>query len=128
MGATQSSAKEVDNKKGAVAAGHAVRMDSAGVISVDDGALLGISLGKDLSDIGRTAVCRKGLKVPVALTAEFTPAVGAQVSISDTTGKAIAAGGGATAVNAVYVSGVLTGIAEDGSEIDVALIDFPGGL
>jgi hypothetical protein len=58
----------------------------------------------------------------------FTPTLGAQVNISDTTGFGAAAGAGATGVNATYASGLLTGIMEDGTEENVALIDMPGGL
>lgn len=130
LGSTQSSAKEVDNRKGVIAAGLAVRLksDDTIVVTAADGNLLGISLGRSLSDTSRTAICRKGLSVPILLTDAFTPTIGAQVNISDTTGKAAASGGGATAVNAVYASGVLTGVNEDGASVNVALIDFPGGL
>lgn len=130
MGATQSSFKNVDNRAGAIAAGLAVRLksDDTIVITAADGSLLGISLGKSLSDTDRTAVVRKGTRVPILLTSAFTPTIGAQVNISDTTGKAIASGGGATGVNATYVSGILTGLLEDGTTDNVALIDFPGGL
>ena len=128
MGSTQSSFKNVDNRAGVIAAGLAVKLTSGDAISLTTGSYLGVSLGKSLSDTSRTAICRKGARVPVLLTAEFTPAIGAQVNFSDTTGAAIASGGGATAVNAVYVSGVLTGILEDGTTASVALIDFPGGL
>lgn len=130
MGTTQSNIKEVDNRKGSIAAGLGVRLKSDGTISVAkaDGSLLGISLGKDLSDTGRTAICRKGLGVAVKLASGFTPTIGAQVALSDTTGEAKAyTGTGDTYVNAVYKA-VLTGILEDGTEAPVALIDFPGGL
>lgn len=134
MGSTRSSFKNVDNRLGSIAAGLAVRLKSDDTISLAkaDGNLLGISLGRDLTDTTtvRTAVVRKGTQVPIQLTAAFTPTIGAQVNISDTTGKAIAAGAGATGVNAIYVSGALTQIAEDGTETasTVALIDMPGGL
>jgi hypothetical protein len=132
MGSTVSSFKNVDNRKGNIAAGLAVRLKSDDTISVAaaDGNLLGVSLGKDLSNIGRTAVVRKGVGVPLQITAAFTPVIGAQVHISDTTGKGIASGAGATGVNAVYTSGALTMIAEDGTETAaaVALISMPGGL
>jgi hypothetical protein len=130
LGATRSTMKVVTNAAGTIAAGTIVRQKSDGTISVAkaDGSPLGISIGKDLSDISRTAICRAGLQVPVLLTAAFTPTLGAQVVISDTTGLAIAAGAGATAVNAVYASAVLTGVKEDGTEANVALIDFAGGL
>jgi hypothetical protein len=140
MGATQSSLKEVSNHKGEIEAGLAVHLKSDDTLSVAkaDGGLLGISLGKDLSDIARTAIVRKGLRVPLKLTAGFNPTIGAVVSIDDTTGAGNAAGGGKTAVNAVYASGRLGGsgatggVAEgatgDTGSVGVALIDFPGGL
>lgn len=140
MGATGSSVKEVSNYKGSIEAGLAVRLKSDNTISVAaaDGELLGISLGKDLSDIGRTAVCRKGLRVPVKLGSGFNPTIGAQVHISDTTGEAVTSGAGATGVNAVYATGRLGGSGQTGGvaegasvptgTIGVALIDFPGGL
>lgn len=132
MGASRSNIKEVDNRAGSIAAGLIVRLKSDNTISIAsaDGLPLGISLGRSLSDTSRTAICRKGLSVPVVLTNGFTPTIGAQVNISDTTGKAIASGAGATAMNAVYASSTLTGIDEDGSALadGCALIDMPGGL
>lgn len=132
LGATRSNIKEVDNRKGSIAAGLVVRLKSDDSLSVAkaDGSILGMSLGKDLSNIGRTAICRKGLGVPVKLADGFTtPAIGGQVAIVDASGEARAyTGTGDTYVNAQYVSGMLTGIDEDGSEVNVALVDFPGGL
>lgn len=133
MGSTQSSVKEIDNRAGVIAAGLAVRLKSDGTITtaLADGALLGISMGRSLSDTSRTAIARKGLRVPVILTNGFTPTIGAQVAISDTTGKAKAyTGSGDSYVNAVYVTSVLTGVDEDGSNLadGCALVDFPGGL
>jgi hypothetical protein len=130
LGTTQSNIREVDNRKGTIAAGLAVRLKSDETVSflAADGSLLGISLGKSLSDTGRTAICRKGLRVPVVLGGGLTPVIGAQVHLSDTTGAAVAAGAGATGVNATYSSGVLTGLAEDGTTVSCAFIDMPGGL
>lgn len=132
MGSTRSSVKEVDNRAGTIAAGLAVRLKSDDTISIAaaDGSLLGISLGGPLvSGQSRTAIVRKGLAVPMQLTDAFTPVIGAQVHISDTTGKAGTAGGGFTGVNATYASAEIVGIGEDGStEYQIALIDFPGGL
>lgn len=132
MGNVRSSFKNVDNRAGSIEAGLIVRLKSDNTISIAsaDGLPLGISLGKSLSDTGRTAIVRKGSEVPVLLTAEFTPTIGAQVHISDTTGKAIASGAGATGMNATYITGALTAIKEDGTEVAsaVALIDMPGGL
>jgi hypothetical protein len=130
LGSTKSSFRTVDNMKGTIQAGVAVRLKNDGTISTAsaDGALLGISCGKDLSDIGRTNIVRRGTGVPILLTAELTPVIGAQVHISNTTGLAAASGGGATGVNAVYTTAVLTGVKEDGTTANVAFIDFPGGL
>lgn len=135
MGITTSNIKAVDNKAGAVAtfkAGVACRLKSDDTLSLAkaDGELLGISLGRSLSDTQRVAICRKGLGVPILLTNGFTPTIGAQVNISDTTGLAGAAGAGFTAVNAVYVSSTLTAYDEDQAAIadGAALIDFAGGL
>jgi hypothetical protein len=131
MGSSRSSVKEVDNRKGTIAAGLRVCLKSDDTITtaIADGAALGISMGGPLvKDLARTAIARKALALPIQLTADFTPVIGAQVNISDTTGKAGTAGGGFTAVNAVYASGVLTGVMEDASEVSVALIDFIGGL
>jgi hypothetical protein len=60
-------------------------------------------------------------------SADFV-AIGAKAYFSDTTGKADDKNSGATISDAVYVSGVLTGIDEDGAEVACALIDMPGGL
>lgn len=54
--------------------------------------------------------------------------IGAPVYFSDTTGKADDPNSNATLSNAVYVSGLMTGIAEDGSEVLAAIIDMAGGL
>lgn len=129
MGAGTSSAKEVDNRKGSIEAGLVVQLKSDDTIAVTGGTDIGLSLGKDLSDIGRTAIARKGLALPIKLASGFTPAIGAQVAVSDTTGEAKAyTGTGDRYVNAVYKSAVLSGITEAGATINVALIDFPGGL
>ena len=130
LGAILKSFRLVDNYVGSLQAGVIARQKSDGTITTAaaDGLPLGISLGKDLSDGTRMHVCRSGLAVPILLTAAFTPTIGAQVHISDTTGLAIASGAGATGMNAVYKSGVLTGIKEDGTTANVALIDMQGGL
>lgn len=130
LGNVPSSVKEIDNRKGTIAAGTAVRLKSDDTISVAkaDGSLLGISCGQDLALAGRTAIVRKGLSVPILLTAAFTPVIGAQVHISDSTGLAAASGAGATAVNAKYVTSTKTGKTEAGVDANVALIDFEGGL
>lgn len=132
MGNVTSTFKNIDNKAGVIEAGLIVRLKSDDSISIAaaDGSPLGISCGKSLSDTSRTAIVRKGSQVPILLTAAFTPVIGAQVHISDTTGKAGTAGAGFTGMNATYVSGALTAVKEDGSEVasGAALIDMPGGL
>ena len=54
--------------------------------------------------------------------------IGANVYISDTTGKADDPNSGATVSNAIYVSGLKTGINEAGDEVACVLIDMAGGL
>jgi hypothetical protein len=126
LGATRSTYKHVENMNGSIAAGTLVRLKSDGTLSVAsaDGSMLGVSLGKDLGERGRTAIVKKGSDVPVLLTAAFTPTIGAKVTFSDTTGLAASSG---TASNATYTA-LKTGIAEDGSEVNIALIDMSGGL
>lgn len=53
---------------------------------------------------------------------------GEKVYFSDTSGKADDPNSAATISNAVYTSGVLTGIDESGTEVYAALVDMPGGL
>jgi hypothetical protein len=129
LGNVQSSFKEIDNRAGVVGAGLAVYLHSPATINTvaSGGGLLGVSVGKSLSDTSRTAVCRKGLLVPILLTTGLTPVIGAQVQISTTTGMAVASG---TAVNAVYRSAVLACVDEAGDAVadGCALIDFQGGL
>lgn len=132
LGSHGSNVLESDNWAGDASvhkAGLCVHLDSDGDLDLAaaEGAKLGISLGKSLSDTNRISVARKGKKIPVLLTNGFTPTVGAQVQISTTTGKAVSSG---TAVNAVYVSSTLTAYDEDGAAIadGAAYIDFIGGL
>ncbi len=53
---------------------------------------------------------------------------GSKVYFSDTTGKADDSKSNATISDAIYASGLLTGINESGVEVLCALVDFPGGL
>lgn len=131
MGVVTKSGATIDNLPGNIVAGRAVSKDSDGNLSlaVSAGPRIGISLGKDGSSAGRTAVVRKGLGVPLEVTSGFTPTIGAQVTVSDTTGMAAGSG---TAINATYASAEKSagGLAEDGVSVavDVVLIDFPGGV
>ncbi len=133
LGSTQTSFKVVDNHKGTKAAGTAVRLKNDDTLSTTstDGSLLGVSLGRSMSDDGYVSIVRKGTRVPLLLEDGFTAVIGAAVHISNSTGKGMASGGGATATAATYVSANLPegGIDEDGNAVDdVALIDFPGGF
>lgn len=136
LGTTQSSFKTVDNVPGVIAAGKVAHAKSDGTytLAVADGVAVGVSLGRDLSDIGRSSIVRRGTGVPIILTAGLDPVIGAQVHIDDTLGIAKASGGGATGVNAIYATGraggtgVNNGLDEDGNAVGVAIIDFPGGL
>ncbi len=129
LGNVTSSHKEIDNRAGVVGAGLATYLHSDSTIDTvaASGALLGVSVGKSQSDTSRSAICRKGLSVPILLTAALTPVIGTQVQISTTTGKAVASG---TAVNAIYKSAVLACVDEAGDAVTdgCALIDFQGGL
>lgn len=131
LGTTQSSFKQVDNVAGdpaTLAAGLVLHAKSDGThtLAVADGAAVGVSLGRSLSNTKRVPMVRRGIRVPVQLQTAFTPVIGAQVQVHATSGKAVESGG--TAVNAIYASGALTGKDEDGNDVNVALIDFPGGL
>lgn len=226
MGAVGSSDHDVScepSDPASFPAGRAVRRASTGALSLSSGAgqLIGVSLGRSLSDTKKTAVCRVGNKVPmelagwaflvkadltfftkrnVAVAIEFLDTgsagaeeasvtgddedgyvislsmedgvstatqckaaldaeedvaalidtlisgtagtaqvdfaeddidgvisvVGVAARVSNTTGKAVNAAG--TLTGASWASGVLTGVAEDASEIPAALLDMGGGL
>jgi hypothetical protein len=133
LGTTQSSFKKVDNVPGTIEAGLVVCQDDDGTYDVTSasGATVGVSLGASLSGHDRMALCREGLLVPIQV-GSGTPVIGAQVAVSNTTGKTVDyTGSGDRYVNAVYESVKLTngGIKEDGTTLcDIALISFPGGL
>lgn len=143
LGATNSSARDVsrhDSDPDTFKAGLAVRLASTGALVLEkaSGELIGVSLGKDLSDIKKTAVARTGLGVPIQITGageeedDYSYAViGEPVWIDDATGKANVEDDGdvtTTISAAVYASGVLDGVAEDGTLVKCILIDMPGGL
>jgi hypothetical protein len=227
MGSTQSSDRDASvfpSDPASFPAGRAVRLADDGTLSTTlaDGGLVGVSLGRSLSDTKKTAVCRDGNRVPIELAKYLVKAqltftlkrkvavaielldtetagaetvtvtgdddagylisvgmdsttstttqikaaldgepdalalietkiasgqgatavtafasddidtmaqavIGAVVRVSDVTGKAVPAGIG-SATGACYASGALTGIQEDATEIDVAVIDMAGGL
>jgi len=132
MGSTRSNVREVDNNPSDPAtfkAGLFVNLASTGLLTLtrSAGSALGVSLGRSLSNTKKTAVCRKGLGVPVLLDNGFEPTIGAQVQVHATSGLAVASG---TGVNAVYASGKMSAQDEDGVAIadGAAYIDFQGGL
>ncbi len=133
MGTTRSSFKVVENVIGTIEAGLVVCADDDGTYDVTSasGSTVGISLGKDLANTNRFALCREGLGVPVQW-GSGTPVIGAQVAVSNTTGKTVDyTGSGDRYVNAYYVTGKLTsgGLDESGGNaVHVSIIDFPGGL
>lgn len=140
LGATGSSARDVschDSDPATFPAGLAVSLASTGGLSVAkaDGMRIGVSLGKSLSDTKKTAVARTGEAIPIQLTDDSDDYAyvvkGAKVYIDDVSGKANIADTGdvtTTISDAIYVSGPLDGVAEDGTTVKVALIDMPGGL
>jgi hypothetical protein len=133
MGTTRSSFKVVDNVPGTHEAGLFITRDDDGTydVTTSTGSRVGVSLGASLSGHDRFALCREGLNVPVQV-GSGTPVVGAQVAVSNTTGKTVDyTGSGDSYVNAVYVTAKITngGIKEDGTTlVDIAFIDFQGGL
>lgn len=115
-------------------AGLAVRRSSTGALSLTSGSLIGISLGRSLSDHSFTSVARSGSLIPVLLAPDTEAAEGAELDFVvigslaefDTDGKACVDG---TATQAIYVSGPIKGIDPvTKAEVDCALVDFPGGL
>ena len=140
LGTTKGPGKPtVTNHKGAavIAAGIAVRLKSDDTPAIATGSgvgeLIGISLGRDLSDTGRTAVCRAGLGVPLKIASGVTPAPGETVYIVNATGEGHnSADAARTATAAVYASEKLTtgGMAEGESSgsVDFAYVDMVGGL
>lgn len=139
LGVTQSSDKAgtttYPSDPASFPAGTAVRLDSGGLLTVIKGSnqWVGISLGKSLSDSKKTTVLRAGSRVPIRLADDGNSYAyvvkGASVHIDDASGIATAsAETGTTLSNAVFVSDVLSGIAEDGTDVPVALVDMVGGL
>ncbi len=130
MGSTNSSFKTVNPVAGPIAAGLAVVLasDNSTSTTLASGGLIGVSLGKDLSNTNLVPVVRRGTGIPILLQSNaVNPVIGAPVYLHATSGKADSSG---TLVNATYASGELDAVLEDGSIVTdgCALIDFPGGL
>lgn len=140
LGTTQSSAKDIavyNNDPASFPAGLAVRLASTGLLALAkaSGMLVGISLGKSLSDTKKTAVVRSGDLVPIQLTDDEDDyayvVIGEKVWVDDVSGKANIEDDEnvtTTITDAVYVSGPLDGINEAGQVVKVAMVSMPGGL
>lgn len=114
-------------------AGLAVRLSTAGLLTLTGTTWAGISLGRSLSDHKKTTVLRAGSRVPLLLTDDSAgyayAVVGGKVDIDDATGMGVAAGSGTTTSDAVFVSGALDAVLEDGTVAGkAAYIDMIGGL
>lgn len=87
MGTTRSVIRDVTFEKADPAtfvAGVAVRRKADGGLQIEDdltAALIGISLGADLADTAKTAVCRAGLGIPLRLREQ--PYAAGDVTITD---------------------------------------------
>lgn len=110
-------------------AGLVVRRSSTGELSLSSGEIVGVSLGRSLSDTKKTSVARAGNLIPIQITDETGFAyvgIGKPVEVSATTGKAVS---DEVATGAIFVSGPMKGIDPiTKAEIDVALVDMGGGL
>lgn len=115
MGNVATTFKHIENFAGEVEAGLVCYLKSDGTVSNSsaDGSAIGVSCGKPLDGTKRTTVVRSGTSVPFLLNGA-SPTVGGQVA----------------GFNAIYGTGPLTAMKEDGTEAagEVALIDMPGGL
>lgn len=71
LGTTKSNEKDVSMENGDPATfepGLVCRRNTDDTLSLTTGEIIGVSLGKDLSDVAKTSVCRTGYKVPIQLT------------------------------------------------------------
>lgn len=112
VGTNDRLASDFNSDPASFPAGVAVREKSDGTLSLasTDGQLVGVSLGRSLSDTKRTSVCRTGNRVP--LTMEDS-GVKASVVKGDLTFTAVAKG---VAGNSITIAMLDTAVA-DGSEV-----------
>lgn len=126
LGATQSSERDITCENADPAtfkAGLAVRRASDGGLSLSSGGLIGVSLGRSLSDTTKTAVARTGLRVPVQLTDE---GVAAALTQEDLTFKARQKGSEGDTISIALVTGGTAGaevVTVDGLDIEVEIED-----
>jgi len=87
-------------------------------------ALISAAIDEGDEDAAQTAFAEDNL----ASGADSYPyaVIGGAVEVGPSTGKAVSTGG--TATGAIYVTGEMTGVNMDGTEVAVALVDMPGGL
>ena len=128
LGATQSSERDItceDADPATFKAGLAVRRASDGKLSLSSGGLIGVSLGRSLSDTVKTAVARTGLRVPVQLTDE---GVAAALTEEDLTFTARQKGVEGNDISIALVTGGTAGaevVTVDGLDIEV---EIEGGV
>lgn len=104
-------------------AGLAVRKASTGDISLSSGGLIGISLGRSLSDTKKTSVCRVGNFIPIQLTDE---GVFATLEEGDLTFTAVEKGVDGNSITIALVDGGTAGDEEvevTGTDIVVSMDD-----
>lgn len=87
-------------------------------------ALISATIDEGDEDAAQTAFVKDALENGVASYPYAVP--GAAVEVGSSSGKAVSTGG--TATGAIYVTGEMTGVNQDATEVAVALIDMPGGL
>ncbi len=103
-----------------------VTVDIVAKLNTTAGNAIGLTYEQLGAGVGAT-VTGAGTLTGGADAADYV-VIGEKVYFSDVTGKADDKYSDSTISDAIYVSGVLTGIDEDGGEVAAALIDFPGGL
>lgn len=103
--------------------------DIAAAVEADTDADALVSVVVDTGDeaVAQAAAAETALEGGTAATYSYVTK-GAQVLVNDTTGEACPTGDNDVATSAIYLTGKLTGIDSDGSEVDVAIIDLSGGL
>jgi hypothetical protein len=126
LGSTGSSDKVATCESGdpsTFKAGLAVRRSSTGALSLTSGQLIGVSLGRSLSDTSKTSVCRSGNWVPVQLTDE---GVEASLVVGDLTftAKQKGANGNDITIALVNENGdAEANVTVDGLDIEIGIED-----
>lgn len=93
----------------------------------ESAALISVAIASGQESTAQAAFTEDNLEG--GLSASDYVAIGAKAYIDDVSGKVNDSNeSGVTVSDMTYVSGALTGIAEDGSEVAAALVDMPGGI